>query len=369
MADNMRSFLDKVYGDYYGNQISSYLKKDDPILSTEAGYSNITYGARAYVNILYSKNTFSILPKDIYAEDGMRLMYATGTLSTGIDENAVLPDTDKPDIYETTVGIKEEATTIEMSNKMVLKARGNDYVDIDWIMKNTAEMHAAGINGHLHTDGNTLAAFNFESVDRMTASAAYATALSWDAGDEDFNGVDTSTYTWYDAITDHNSGVDRTWSMGYMFGLTADIKDNNGNPNICITKPDTYGQMMSSAQTQMRFAPQGEWKYIITEEGAKPSTGGDVGFPIASIDGVPIFTDPKVQADGIGRVYVMDTNAQWGVPQVSLNMAQPTIVQSANNYVLLDHAKEKSVYYTSGELRCRSRFRQASIRDLKASSL
>jgi len=373
MADNMRSWLEKTYGKYYGNSVANFLAKaDDPINSTEAGYSNVVYGARAYVNILYSKNTFSILPKDIYGgdnPDGMRLMYATGTLSTGIQEGAALPDTDKPDVLEATVGLKEELTTIEISNKTFLKARANDYVDVDWILKNTAELHAAGMNGHLNTDGDTLAGYNLESVDRMTASAAYATADSWTAGDADFNGVDVSTYTWYDANTDHNSGTDRTWSMGYFFAMNGLIRGNNGNPNMAITNTDAYGQMMASAQTQMRFSPQGEFRYVVTEEGAKPTNGGDVGFPIASIDGVPVFTDPDVQKDSIGRVYIMDTNPQWGVPQVSLNIAQPTIITSANNWVLLDYVKEKTAYYTSGELRCRSRFRQGSIRDLKASSL
>jgi len=366
-------FLEQAYGKYYGKKVSNYLaKSDDPIVSSTSGYANTVYGARAFINILYSKNTFSILPKDVYGgdnPDGMRLLYATGTLSTGIAEGGAIPDTDKPDIYETTVGFKEEITSIELTNKTLLKARANDYVDVDWILKNTAEFHAAGLNSHLNTDGDTLAGNNLESVDRMTASAAYASAAGWTAGDEDYNGVDVSTYTWYDALTDHNSGTDRTWSMGYFFAMTGDIRGNNGNPNLAITNTDTYGQMLSSAQTQMRYAPMAEMRYEVTEEGAKPSNGQEVGFPIASIDGVPIFTDPNVQKDSIGRVYVMDTSAQWGVPQVSINVAQPTIITNANNWVLLDAAKEKSAYYTAGELRCRSRFRQGSIRDLKASSL
>ena len=369
MSQTMKQFLDIAYGQYYANAMS---KADDPILSTEAGYSNAVYGARAFINILYSKNTFAILPKDAYDAinpDGMRLMYTTGVLSTGIQEGAVLPFTDKPDVLEAIVSFKEEVTTVEVSEKAILKARYNDYVDINNMLQLAGDLHVAGINSHINTDGNTLAGYNVESIDRLTASAAYATAASWTAGDEDFNGVDVSIYTWYDALTLHNSGVDREWSMGYFFELSSNIKGNSGLPSMAITKPDTYGQMMSSAQTQMRYAPQGEWKYTVTEEGAKVTSGSDVGFPIASLDGCPIFTDPIVQADGIGRVYVLDTNAQYGSPIVSLNMASPTKLVTANNSVLLNYLKEKSAYQTSLELRCRSRFRQGSIRDLKASTL
>lgn len=370
MAQTLRQLCESTYGKYYGTQVGNFLSKsDDPILSTSTDYFNVIYGARAFVNVLYSKNTFSILPKDVYTDDGMRLMYATGTLSTGIQEGAVLPDTDMPDILKATVSYKEELTTVEISDKLLVKARTNDAVDVDWILKNTAELHVAGMNGHLNTDGNTLAGYNLESIDRMTISAAAASAASWTAGDEDMYSIDASSYTWFLGLTDHNSGTDRTWSMGYFFAMSGNIKANNGNPSLAITNTDTYGQMMASAQTQMRFAPQGEWKYVITEEGAKPAAGGDVGFPIASIDGVPVFTDPSVQKDSIGRVYILDANPQFGSPQVSINIAKPTRLISANNYVLLDYVKEKSLYITGAELRCRSRFRQGSIRDLKASSI
>lgn len=365
----MRGFLEQAYGKYYADKYME--KSDDPILSTEAGYSNVVYGARAFVNVLFSGNTFAILSKDAYDKDnadGMRLMHATGTKSTGIQENAALPDTDKPDVLEATVGFKEEVTTFEVTQKALIKARNNDYVDLITIFQLEGELHTAGMNDHLNTDGNTLAGYNLESVDRMTASEAYATALSWTAGDNDMYSLDTGTYTWFDPITDHNSGTDREWNFGYFFKNSGAVRNNNGIVTKAYTKPDTYGQMMASAQIQARYSPSG-FSYSVTEEGPKVASGQEVGIAVATIDGCPIFQDPSAQADGIGRLYMIDDREMYGSPTVSLNIASPTKLTTANNSVLLDALKEKSSYDTSIELRCRSRFRQCSVRDLKAASL
>lgn len=365
----MKQFLEQAYGKYYADKYMS--KSDDPILSSEAGYSNVVYGARAFVNVLYSGNTFAILTKDAYDKnnaDGMRLMHATGTKSTGIQENAVLPETDKPDVLEVAVGFKEEVTTFEVTQKALIKARNNDYVDLVHILTMMGELHTAGMNDHLNTNGDTLAGYNIESIDRVTASEAYAIAASWTAGDNDLYSLDIGTYTWFDPITDHNSGTDREWNFGYFFKNTGAVRNNNGITTKAITKPDTYGQMMASAQIQARYNPEG-FKYNVTEEGPKVSTSGDAGYAVASIDGVPIFQDPSVQADGVGRIYLLDDRDMFGSPTLSLNIASPTKLTTANNGVLLDALKEKSAYDTSLELRCRSRFRQASIRDLKAASL
>lgn len=372
MADNVKSFLEKVYGPYFGDKAFQNLSKaDDPIISSTSGYANTKYGARAFINVLYSPITFGVLAKDIYSgenPDGMRLLFAVGTDSTGIQENAVLPFTSKPSVLMTVVGFKEELTTFEVTTKALIKARYNDYVELEQIFELEGQFHTSGMNSHLNTDGNTAAGYNLESIDRMTASVAYATAKSWTATITNFNGVVVGTYTWYDPLTDYATS-DRTWSNGYFYSMSSNIKSNAGLPTKAITKPDTYGQILSSAQTQVRFTPSGELRYTMTEEGAKVSNGVDVGIGVASIDGVPIFTDPICVADSIGRVYVLDDGAQYGSPQVSINIAQPTMLQTANNAVYLNAVKEKSMYKTALELRCRSRFRQGSIRNLKASSL
>lgn len=366
---NMRAFLEQAYGKYYAEKYLA--KSDDPILSTEAGYANVVYGARAFTNILWSGNTFAVLTKDAYNKenpDGMRLMYATGTKATGIQENAALPDTDKPDVLEVSVGFKEIVTAFEVSNKAILKARNNDYVDLIYIFEVEGELHTAGMNDMLLEDADTLAGYDLESIDRVTISEAAVTALSYTAGDNDMYSLDIGTYTWFDPITDHNSGTDREWNFGYFFENSGAVRNNNGIVTKGITKPDTYGQMMASAQIQARYNPSG-FTYTATEEGPKAVSGGEIGYAVATIDGCPIFQDPGVQADGIGRLYLLDDRDMFGSPTLSLNIASPTKLTTANNAVLLDALKEKSAYDTSAELRCRSRFRQASIRDLKAASL
>ena len=361
---NYKEFLRKAYGNINITQ-SEFAKSDDPILSSTAAYANVIYGARAFLNVSVTMGAFAVTPKDAYTEDGMRLVTATGTKSTGIAENAALPDTDMPDLAEVTVGFKEEMTTFEVTRKAIIKAKHNDYADLNRIMNLEARLHLAGINGHMLTDADTLAGDNVESWDRVTISEAAVAALSYTAGDNDMYGLNISSATYFDPLTYHNSGTDRDFDFAYVYTAIGGIMSNAGVANWGLTKPDTMAQMNISAQTQVRFMAPKEVSITMTESGPQVSTGQEAGVVVTSINGCPMYFDASVAADGIGRIYLADVSDDDGSPKVALNVAEPTRLDTADNAVLLDAVKQKSAYYTALELRARQRFQTASIRDMQ----
>lgn len=357
--------LDKFYGPFVATAMA---KDDDPIISTTNGYYNTVNGAKAYWNATFGNEGFSILKKDTYKHDGIRFYTATGSKGSGLNETDALADTDKPSVATATIGFKTFNTTFEVYENAVIKARNNDWVDLNDIMATEGDLHISGINDMLFVDADTLAsvAKGFESIDRVTISEAAVTALSYTAGDNDLYGLNVSTATYFDPICSHNSGSDREYDPVLLLNTIADIRANRGIVQKIITGTDTYAQMQASSLTQMRYGNNAEMSFTMTPEGPKVVNGIDGGMAIATINGAAVFQSPDVQADGISRIYLIDDSEQKGKPQLSIDIASPTMLHTGNNPVYLDSFKEKSAYVTRGELVVSSRFRQGSIRDLKA---
>lgn len=363
---------------YYGPQMVN--KINAPVLSTTTGVYNAIYGAQAFSQLNNEANAFALLPKRPWSKSGWRVITAdAGTVGDGgIAENGDIPDTIKPTFQEISTKPKQVAHSFDVSYiQEGLVKKGDDAIgDMEFLRGYFAVRHAKSINKQLLTDGDTLASNTFESIDRVTASYAYATAVGWTAGDEDIYGIDRSTYPWADAAVSHNSGTDRDLTdsivRDFLFGT---LKNNGARTNVIITGNDTYSKLIGLYENQVRYPGvlQKNEMVQIGLNGVMTEEGAGYGQRVAAIYMIPVFTSQHVPKDTISRIYCLDTtdNDETGVPRLFISLMYPTLYfesgmsASDPNPFAIYRFGTQGVYYTAGELICTFFAAQGSIRDLK----
>jgi len=359
---------------YYGNDVN---KADAPVLSSTTGVYNAVYGAQAFSQLNNEANVFALLPKAPWEKSGWRVITADAGSAAdgGLAENGNLPETIKPTFAEVATKAKQVVHNFDVSFLHEgYVSKGDDAMgDMEFLRGYFATKHAKAINQQLCVDGDTLAGVNFESIDRVTASAALATAMSWTAGDEDIYGIDRSANAWADAVVDHNSGTDRYLTDDLIRDTLATLENNGGRTNVMLTGTDTKYRIFGLYENQVRY-PGVLDKSVSVQigiNGVNTDEGNGVGMRVATVYGVPLFASQAIAKDTLSRIYLLDTTAndETGVPRLFISMLYPTLYfesgMSAEGPFAIGRTGTEGMYYTAGELICTMFKAQGSIRDLK----
>jgi hypothetical protein len=334
------------------------------LTTSTTGIFTTTYGPRAFVQLNQETNVFGVLPKFTSGKKGYRATTARpSALQGGTAEGGDLAAASDDTRTIVTVGDKLQQITYQFSEVLALREGKDDQQSVDDVRRLYQSYHVEGVEASLNTDGDTLASNNFESIDRVTASAALASAMSWTAGDEDIYGIDRSANPWSDAQVSHNSGTDRALTLSLMRGVLYDCRDAGGQTNSIITGWDTYEKLVDLLQTQQRFV---EKIVNVGVHGIGPSKPGEANTSVLSFDGVPVFPNTRTVKDTISRVYFLDSTNPEGAnsPRLGFRLLRPPTNIESNDFIKNGAFAIKGNFSTVGELYCRFLAAQGSLRDL-----
>ena len=339
-----------------------------------------TYGAMAFAQFNQESNAFALLPKRPWDYSGYRAMTvaASSTNHGMVAEGGTVPDPIKPTFANVDLTPKTVSHTFEVTfihDLLAQKSRDDIFGSFEEARPITAAKHIEDINKQLLLDGDTLASERFESIDRVTASNAYATAVSWDANDENIYGINRSAASWADAVVSHNSGTDRVFRLELIEDTLASLENNGARTNVLLTGSDTKWRIISSAQASVRYegVVAKNQEYFIGINGVETEKGNNLGVRIATVYNVPLFHSKDVPKDTISRIYLLDTTIEEGTdkPRLRVDLLQPTLyfetgmsAQDRNPFVT-NKFVSRGGFVTVGELVCTRLNCQGSIRDLK----
>ena len=351
----------------YSYSGSELLKADAPMLSTTAGTYQAIYGRKVWSQLNQEFNAFSILPKKPWDRSGWRVVTAkpnAGSLHGGVAENATLPDTVKPAFQHVAAKPKTIAHTFDMSETAIFLADKDDGLgDIRQVLKEEmGKHHAEMVNKMLLTDVTTVAANNFESLDRITTGNNQMTSgTHYDTNDEDIYSIDRSANTWSFAEDNaDSSSANRTLSLDQLDTLFQNIWVRGGNPKVILTGYDTLMRLQQLLQSQQRFME--EKRVTPTYNGVKGVPGMEAGFIVATYNGVPIIPSKDMPKDGISRLYYIDSD------YIHFSTAIPTQyfesgIETGDPFAI-NRLGQEGLYRTMGEVWTTFFGAQGSIRDL-----
>ena len=374
--------LEQMY--YMDPQMRRYLTKTDaPVISGTVGVYNPIYGAKAWVQLNQEVNVFSVLPKIPWNNSGWRVVTARSVAkgTGGVAEDGTIPDTTKPTWALVKATPKSVAHPFSASEVMqFLGENGGDDTMGDTmgaLREYFAKEHPEHMNKMLMTDASAEAAgagaartttdmYGLESLDRI---------ISNDSEEDAFGGtydnwfdpwgttVDRDSGTTYDSYVDHNSGTDRTFTMGMLDDAIRTIKVNSGErPNLMITGDDTLERIVQEQMTMQRYVDVTVGAAGISVNGVK-TEGIDTGMNVASYRGIPIITSQDVPVDTISRIYFVNTD------YLKIKVAKPTQYfetgMSKGDPFGIDKLGDEGMYRTMGEVVCFNFLAQGKIRDLK----
>ena len=350
---------------------SELLKADSPMLSTTGGTYQAIYGRKVWSQLNQEFNAFSILPKKPWDRSGWRVITGrpnAGVIHGGVAENATLPETVKPTFQHIAAKPKTIAHTFDMSETAIFLADKDDGMgDIRSVLKEEmGKHHAEMVNKMLLGDVDTKANNNIESIDRVTvADTTQMTAgTHYTAGDEDIYSIDRTATgnSWsYAEGNAHTSATDRTLSLDHLDDLFQKIWVRGGNPKVILTKYDTLMRLQQLLQSQQRFME--EKRVTPTYNGVKGVPGMEAGFVVATYNGVPIIPSKDVEADGIGRMYFLDTDYMYFSTAIPTQYYESGI--ETGDPFAINRLGQEGMYRTMGELWTTFFGGQGSIRDLK----
>lgn len=346
----------------YGFQDPSLMQKDSPLTNADSGAFNAIYGgASAVIQVAQSSKLIKALPQTIWPQSGFRTAYAAAisTGGCGVAYSSDRPATIEPTYMEIGVNPKECAVSTELSDVLVIQGETDDAVTFS-VNKAVVESNVLDAWDYdMLVDGNTLAGNNFESIDRITASSTTSTNLSWTAADEDLYSVDRSTYTWFNANSYDASGTDRYLARSHLDVAIAACmpywEDEGPNGKFILTDQNTRASLESLEEAKQHLTTGGASFGV---NGVQTLEGQDGGVVLAKYKGFPIVYDKNVQADDIGRIYLLDTNHTY------LSMGRPMEFVNSDNALIVGF-NNLGMWHWIGELMCDKPATTASIRDLK----
>ena len=368
----------------FGYSGSELLKADAPLLSTTAGTYQAIYGRKVWSQLNQEFNAFSILPKRPWDRSGWRVVTAKPSTAVGggIAENGTLPDTTKPTFQNVAAKPKTIAHTFDMSEVAIfLNDKDDGLGDIRSVLKEEmGKHHAEHINQMLLQDVDTPAGNDLESLDRVTASSLMDstgtgpvaagsqttnTAHVSAASDLDIYSIDRSANSWSNAEMSNNvvsdTSTDRVLSLDHLDEIFQKIWIRGGNPKVMLTGYDTLMRIQQLLQAQQRFME--EKRVVPTYNGVKGVPGVEAGFIVATYNGVPIIPSKDVTADGISRIYMLDTDYLY------YSTAKPTQyfesgIETGDPFAI-NRLGQEGLYRTMGEVWTTFFGGQGQIRALK----
>ena len=362
---------------------SELLKADAPMLSTTAGTYQAIYGRKVWSQLNQEFNAFSILPKKPWDRSGWRVVTAKPSTAVGggIAENGTLPDTTKPTFQHVAAKPKTVAHSFDMSETAIfLNDKDDGLGDIRSVLKEEmGKHHAEHINQMLLQDVDTPAGNDMESLDRVTTGSCTGSGNVADtmdfggaggdygaAADGDIYSIDaindrgTTGWARAEVSTSGTKGTNRTLSLDHFDDLFRKIWVRGGNPKVMLTGYDTLMRLQQLLQSQQRFME--EKRVVPTYNGVKGVPGMEAGFIVATYNGVPIIPSKDVTADGISRVYMLDTDYLY------YSTAKPTQyfesgIETGDPFAI-NRLGQEGLYRTMGEVWTTFFGGQGSIRDL-----
>lgn len=364
----IRTIADMERDYYIDPQRSYYLSKsDEPVITTTTGVYNPIYGMKVWSQLNQEVNAWSVLPKEVWNQSGWRVITARAdaTVTGGIAENGNLPETGKPTWAQLSTKPKSVAHTFDVSEVQQYLGNVDDSLgDTMAFMRDYyATEHVEHINKMLLTDNDTLAGNNVDSIDRVCGSYSEIAGCSQTAGDLDIYGLDRdATGTWADAYVDHNSGVDRTFTMSMLDTVIDGITELSGKePNVLLTGYDTRQRILQEQEVMQRYVEPK--KVSVGMNGVQTASGIEAGFSVATYRDIPIFVSKDVPKDTISRIYCLNTDF------LKIRVAKPTQYFEAGmdkgDPFGINRLGNEGLYRTMAELICYNFRAQGKVRDIK----
>ncbi len=336
-------------------------KTDAPLTNADGGAFNAIFGAAAVIQYAQNANTISSLGMTVWPSSGFRLSSAASISSdVGIAQSSDRPDTIEPTYVEVPITPKEIAITSELSDILVIQGETDDAVTFSVNKEVSQSNFMDAWDSDLLVDGNTLAGNNFESIDRVTASAATATNLSWTAADEDLYGIDRTGAAYWDAQSYDASGTDRFLSRSLLdIGLRKAQKfwadPSSVEKSFWLTGYDLMPDWEALEEAK-QFLTSGRATFGVN--GVSTMAGMDGGVTLMKYKGIPIIQDKNVTVDTKPRVYLLNTD------YIGLSFGRPLEFVTSEDYFVVGFNK-MGLWHAIGEMRATKPAATVSIRDLK----
>ena len=369
---------------YYSREGAQFIQKSDaPVISTTAGVYNAVYGAQVWFQLNMEANAFGCLPKVPWLRSGWRCITArsSSTPTTGVAENAAIPESTKPTFAELSTKPKTVAEVFNVSEVQEFLANsGDDAIgDMAFMRAIKATEHKEQINMMLldnvtnidNVNGNSYN--NMESLDRIVSSYAEVNGCGdVDANDADIYSKDRDGgASWLDAQVLENDNTDRNLTDTLIRSLMQQVRTAGGNPTFFLTGYDSYATLQGLYEAQVRYNILGEREVKVGVNGIDSPEGFRAGYNISTLHGIPLILSKDVVQDTISRIYLLDTSNPEGfdTPRLAIKIAKPTQYFEAGmnqgDPFGINKFGNEGLYRTMGEVICSFFGAQGKLRDLK----
>ena len=324
------------------------------------------YGRRAWDQVNREHTLFSLLPKVAWSKSGWRVItdetandpdytLEDGSIPEGEDPNfdkmdvdpaSIAKRTTRSDIFDMKTALEDGVSTLEIAkwldkrhlqiiNAELLKA--NEYIhnpkglwSIDRLLASNAEIGYGNIANSAVITANYLDVYG---KDRDAASSYLDAQVSGQA---------------------FASG-DRPLSLALLNSVLRLIRTNSGrySPSnmVMVTHPDTAVEIDEICSKNQRYEQLMGETFIrggrggMENLGAERRAGVEGAFQVSTWKGIPIFEDPNVVQDTIGRIYFINLDYlfmsvliptkfyQWGGPELTASFNEEMMYRTVMNTV------------------------------------
>ena len=365
--DNMEDMM--AY--YYGSPGRLIRKASEELADQTAGsgtHWEPLYGKKAWSWLNLEANPFALIPKEPWQKTGWRVLTtAAHTSGGGVDEGTsggAVPAGANLTFAQIYAKPKLMAHSYEISEMMEFVSNVDDAVPLlAFYREEVAKEHTFCIAKSLCTDADTLASYNFESIDRVISSNAEGALFNATTDADIYSQTIRSSNTDWDAYVSHNSDTDRDLTLTLIDTVVENILTNGGQPKVIFTKHNSKNRWQQLLEAERRYMQAA--RVIPTFGGVRTVMGPGVeaGFMVATYQGVPILETQHVfNSDTIGSIYFLDTD------YLKIAVAKPTtLVEAGFDASMIDRGyfTAKGTYATMGELRAYAFKFQGKLRDLK----
>ena len=392
---------------HYGTERSRFLAKADaPLTTGTTGVNNFIYGQYAWVQVNMEANVFGCLPKIPWDASGWRMVTSKAVLNTtndntvlgGTAEGGQVAEATKPDFVQTAIlpqiaQLPFQTTTVR---EWLSSYGGDDYYGngLDSMRLIMAVRHKEMMNQMLFADVESQAAGasgdyspgkDWESLDRIVSSDAEedqvgGTHAGWY---DPWGKLDRDSSTTTDCTVETASGGDINSGNG---ALTDDIirgwlKEHaeraGRDPSIILTGYDAYTEVQGVYTPQVEYNVLGEKAISVDVNGVSTTSGQGVGLHVPTLYGIPVIKSKDAPSnsgdtDEVGRMFGLDISDAdgYGFPRLAIQVAIPTtyneIGRDSQGFPWTSGGfVEEALYWTMGQIICRSFRSQSKLRDIR----
>lgn len=338
------------------------------VTSASTDVINNIYGRRAWDQVNREFTVFSLLRKVAWSKSGWRVITPETTNNPNYTlEDGSIPEGEDPifkKLKVTPSSIAKRTTRTDIEDIM---ARLEDGVDPMEFMKWLDDRHKQIINDQLlsvnEVAHNTIGLWSLDRLIASFAEIAYGTVNNGGAIPAnylDVYGLDRdAAASWADAQVSGNpfGSADRVFALSHINDVLKQIRTISGRYSpqdlVIVTHPETATRMDELCSENQRYNDIMGQTFIrggrggMEILGAEPRAGIEGAIQVATWKGIPIFEDPSVVQDVIGRIYVINLNHlflsvliptrfyQWGGPELTssfnIEMMYRTVMNTVCN--------------------------------------